>query len=52
MAEHEKVKDPLPTRPPRPHPQGFALRLDDNGHQELSRKVAQANRRSESRPKG
>jgi hypothetical protein len=20
-AEHERVKDPLPTRPPRPHPQ-------------------------------
>lgn len=22
MAEHERVKDPLPIRPPRPHPQG------------------------------
>ena len=24
MAERGKVKDPLPTRPPRPHPQGVA----------------------------
>jgi len=23
-AEHERVKDPLPTRPPRPHPQGIS----------------------------
>ncbi|MFF4526982.1 hypothetical protein [Streptomyces bluensis] len=22
LEEHERVKDPLPTRPPRPHPQG------------------------------
>jgi hypothetical protein len=22
-AEHERIKDPLPTRPPRPHPQGI-----------------------------
>ena len=44
-AEHEKVKDPLPTRT-RPHPQGFTCHLDDDGHAELSRKVAEANRRS------
>jgi hypothetical protein len=50
-AEHERVKDPLPTRPPRPHPQGFVLCLDDTGHQELSKKVAEVNRRSESRPR-
>ncbi|MFF1544101.1 hypothetical protein [Streptomyces sp. NPDC058291] len=50
-AEHERVKDPLPTRPPRPHPQGFVLCLDDDGHAELSRKVAQANKRSEERPR-
>lgn len=50
-AEHGKVKDPLPIRLPRPHPQGFVLCLDDNGHQELSRKLAEVNRRSESRPK-
>lgn len=51
MAEHEPTKPELPTRPPRPHPQGFVLCLDDNGHQELSKKVAEANRRSETRPR-
>ncbi|MFF4791871.1 hypothetical protein ACFY2M_19380 [Streptomyces sp. NPDC001276] len=50
-AEHSKVKDPLPTRPPRPHPQGFVLYLDDDGHEELRAKVRAANKRSESRPK-
>jgi hypothetical protein len=50
-AEHERVKDPLPTRPPRPHLQGFVLHLDDAGHQELSRKLAKTNHESEVRPK-
>jgi hypothetical protein len=50
-AEHERTKPELPIRLPRPHPQGFVLCLDDNGHQELSRKVAQVNRRSENRPR-
>ncbi|QIJ61428.1 hypothetical protein [Streptomyces sp. JB150] len=27
MAEHEKAKEPLPIRPPRPHPQGFVCFL-------------------------
>lgn len=51
MAEHERVKDPLPTRPPRPHPQGVVLYLDDAERAELSKKVADANRRSANRPK-
>jgi len=25
MAEHERAKEPLPIRPPRPHPQGLVL---------------------------
>lgn len=27
MAEHERAKEPLPTRPPRPHPQGLMQSL-------------------------
>ncbi|MFL4904852.1 hypothetical protein ACJ6WF_17095 [Streptomyces sp. MMS24-I2-30] len=50
-AEHAKAKEPLPTRPPRPHPQGFVLCLDDEGHKELSRKLAETNKRSEDRPR-
>ena len=50
VAEHEKTKDALPQRPRGGHP-GFVLRLDDAGHDALSRKVAEANRRSESRPR-
>jgi hypothetical protein len=50
-AEHERVKDPLPTRPPRPHPQGFVCWLDEEGHKKLSEKVREANRRSENRPR-
>ena len=50
-AEHARAKEPLPVRPPRPHPQGFVVALDEEGHAELSRKVAEANRRSESRPR-
>lgn len=46
VADHERVKDPLPTRPPRPHPQGFVCWLDDAQRDELSKKVADANRRS------
>lgn len=49
--EHAKVKDPLPTRPPRPHPQGFILCLDDEGHAELSKKLADLNKASSNRPK-
>jgi len=49
-AEHEKTKDELPKRPRGGHP-GFVLCLDDDGHKELSRKVAEANKRSESRPR-
>ncbi|HEY3479611.1 MAG TPA: hypothetical protein VGL02_12010 [Streptomyces sp.] len=48
--EHEKTKDALPQRPRGGHP-GFVLCLDDAGHEVLSRKVAEANRRSEDRPK-
>ncbi|MER6092422.1 hypothetical protein [Streptomyces bluensis] len=29
LEEHERVKDPLPTRPPRPHPQGSARTILD-----------------------
>ncbi|MFF8100131.1 hypothetical protein ACF07S_10205 [Streptomyces sp. NPDC016640] len=50
-AEHERVKDPLPTRPPRPHPQGFVCWLDEEGHKELSEKVRKVNKRSENRPR-
>ncbi|MFB7736205.1 hypothetical protein ACFC08_17830 [Streptomyces sp. NPDC056112] len=50
-AEHSKSKPELPTRPPRPHPQGFVLYLDDDEHAELSKKLADVNKRSESRPK-
>ncbi|MFF8589990.1 hypothetical protein ACF061_00880 [Streptomyces sp. NPDC015220] len=50
MAEHERAKEPLPTRPRGGHP-GFILCLDDAGHAELSRKVAEANKRSENRPR-
>lgn len=50
-AEHERAKEPLPIRPPRPHPQGFVLCLTDEERAELSRKVAEANRRSEDRPR-
>ncbi|MFI8191395.1 hypothetical protein ACIF8T_21670 [Streptomyces sp. NPDC085946] len=46
-AEHERVKDPLPIRPPRPHPQGFICRLDEEGHKVLSDKVRKVNHRSE-----
>jgi hypothetical protein len=49
--EHEKVKDPLPTRPPRPHPQGFICWLDEEGHKKLSEKVREVNKRSETRPR-
>lgn len=49
--EHERVKDPLPIRPPRKHPQGFVLCLDDEGHKKLSEKLAEVNRRSENRPR-
>jgi hypothetical protein len=49
-AEHEKAKEPLPIRPRGGHP-GFVCRLDDAGHDELSRKVAEANKRSENRPR-
>ena len=49
--EHSRVKDPLPTRPPRPHPQGFILCLDDAGHEVLSKKLAEINKRSENRPR-
>ena len=51
VAEHERAKEPLPVRPPRPHPQGFVLYLDDEGHKELSRKLGEVNRRSSNRPK-
>jgi hypothetical protein len=46
-AEHERTKPPLPIRPPRPHPQGFVLCLDEDGHAELSRKLREVNDRSE-----
>ncbi|WP_432169710.1 hypothetical protein [Streptomyces sp. 1222.5] len=46
MAEHERAKEPLPIRPPRPHPQGFVCWLDDEQRDDLSKKVAEANRRS------
>jgi hypothetical protein len=36
MAEHERAKPPLPVRPPRPHPQGFVLCLDDDEREALS----------------
>ncbi|MET9909719.1 hypothetical protein ABZZ74_23440 [Streptomyces sp. NPDC006476] len=49
-AEHEKTKPQLPTRPRGGHP-GFVLFLDEAGHQELFRKVAEANRQSQTRPK-
>jgi hypothetical protein len=50
-AEHSKVKDPLPTRPPRPHPQGFICWLDEEGHKKLSEKVREANKQSQQRPR-
>jgi hypothetical protein len=46
-AERERAKEPLPIRPPRPHPQGFVLYLTDSEREELSRKLAEVNRRSE-----
>lgn len=49
MAEHERTKPELPIRPPRPHPQGFVLCLDDEGHKKLSEKLAEVNRRSGNR---
>jgi hypothetical protein len=50
VAEHEKTKPLLPTRPRGGHP-GFVLCLDDAGHAELSRKLAKTNHESEARPK-
>lgn len=50
-AEHAKVKDPLPARPPRPHPQGFVLFLDEEGHEALSKKLAEKNKASSNRPR-
>jgi hypothetical protein len=47
MAEHERAKEPLPIRPPRPHPQGFVLHLTDEGWEQLLRKVREVNHRSE-----
>jgi hypothetical protein len=49
--EHSRAKEPLPIRPPRPHPQGFICWLDEEGHQELRRKVREVNKRSEDRPR-
>ena len=49
-AEHERVKDPLPIRPPRPHPR-FVCWLDEEGHKELSEKVRAVNKRSANRPR-
>ena len=49
-AEHSKVKDPLPIWPPRPHPQGFVFCLDDEGHADLSKKLAEKNKASSNRP--
>jgi len=50
VAEHEKTKPQLPTRPRGGHP-GFVLCLDDAGHDALSRRLAEVNRQSQSRPK-
>jgi hypothetical protein len=50
-AEHERAKEPLPIRPPRPHPQGFTCWLDEEGHKKLSEKVREANKQSQQRPR-